>query len=49
MNSVPSMMLQDRDGKLKLMTVFIHDTILTLLLTFWTPLYRYPKQCEKYC
>jgi len=47
MNRVPSKMLQDRDGKL--MMVFIRDTILTLLLIFWTLLCRYPKQCEKYC
>jgi hypothetical protein len=48
MHRVPSMMLEDRDGKLKLMMVFILDTVLTLLLIFWTPLCRYPKQCEKY-
>jgi len=28
------MMLQDRDGMMKMMMVFIHDTILTLLLIF---------------
>ena len=42
MNRVPSMMLQDRDGKLKMMIIFIHATILTLLLIFWAPLCRYP-------